>query len=69
MLEARRFRVDTDRLIGAGRRCRLMAECGFSRMPSVWQCSANDRSPAVRLAKRLAAVDPQLSVRPSNCLP
>ena len=36
-----------------------MAESGFARMSAARQSSSNDRSPAVRLAKRLAAIDPK----------
>jgi len=40
-----------------------------ARMSTAWQSSSNDRSPAVRSAKRPAAVDPELKLRCSDTSP
>ena len=51
--------------------CQQLADSGFTRISAAGQSSMNDRSPAVRLAKRLAAVDPAdlywLRLQASTC--
>ena len=53
----------------ACRQRQLLADPGCPRMSAAWQSGSNDRSPAVRSAKRLAAGDPKATITGSSWTP